>query len=87
MPAHDSTERLRIVLPKVHDGVALTHWTFGLLASIAGAPASYLCLLPAPLAGANLQYGFINRAARTGDREIQAGGYASVRVPGRYWTT
>ncbi len=40
-----------------------THWAFGQLASIVGAPASYLRQLPAPLAGINLQYGLTNHRA------------------------
>lgn len=59
----DSAERLHLVLPKAHEPVAPTHWAFGQLASIVGAPASYLRQLPAPLAGINLQYGLTNHRA------------------------
>jgi hypothetical protein len=52
--ARDSAERLHLVLPKAQEPVAPTHWAFGQLASIVGAPASYLRQLPAPLAGINL---------------------------------
>ena len=51
------------MLPKAHEPVAPTHWAFGQLASIVGAPASYLRQLPAPLAGINLQYGLTNHRA------------------------
>ena len=61
--ARDSAERLHLVLPKAHEPVAPTHWAFGQLASIVGAPASYLRQLPAPLAGINLQYGLTNHRA------------------------
>ena len=61
--AHDSAERLHLVLPKAHEPVAPTHCAFGQLASIVGAPASYLRQLPAPLAGINLQYGLTNHRA------------------------
>lgn len=59
--ARDNPERLHLMLPKAHESVAPTHWAFGQLASIVGAPASYLRQLPAPLAGINLQYGLTNR--------------------------
>ena len=49
--ARDNPERLHLMLPKAHEPVAPTHWAFGQLASIVGAPASYLRQLPAPLAG------------------------------------
>ena len=59
----DNSERLNLMLPKAHELVAPTHWAFGQLASIVGAPASYLRQLPAPLAGINLQYGLTNHRA------------------------
>jgi len=37
-----------------------THWAFGQLSSLAGAPAGYLRKLPATVAGINLQYGLQN---------------------------
>src|SRR3990167_2170783 len=55
--ARDNPERLHVMLPKAQEPVAPTHWAFGQLASIVGAPASYLRQLPAPLAGINLQDG------------------------------
>ena len=56
----DNAERLTLVLPNAQEPVAPTHWSFGQLASIIGAPATYLRQLPAPLAGINLQYGLSN---------------------------
>lgn len=50
-------ERLSLILPGTEAPVAPTHWSFGQLASMVGAPASYLRQLPAALAGINLQYG------------------------------
>ncbi|TIS52861.1 MAG: hypothetical protein E5X11_15470, partial [Mesorhizobium sp.] len=41
-------------LPDAHTTVAPTHWSFGQLASLVGAPATYLRQLPAALAGINL---------------------------------
>ncbi|HBS35064.1 MAG TPA: DUF932 domain-containing protein, partial [Parvularcula sp.] len=43
--------------------VAPTHWSFGQLSSLVGAPASYLRQLPAPLAAINLQYGLTTHRA------------------------
>ena len=40
--ARDNPERLHLMLPKAQEPVAPTHWAFGQLASIVGAPASYL---------------------------------------------
>jgi hypothetical protein len=55
--SRDDAERLSLVLPDAGGPVAPTHWSFGQLASLVGAPAAYLRQLPAPLAGINLQYG------------------------------
>ncbi len=56
-------ERLALMLPGADAPVAPTHWSFGQLASLVGAPAAYLRQLPAPLAAINLQYGLTaNRA-------------------------
>lgn len=43
--------------------VAPTHWSFGQLSTLSGAPASYLRKLPAAIAGINLQYGLQNLRA------------------------
>ncbi|WP_371224228.1 DUF932 domain-containing protein [Roseovarius sp. 2305UL8-3] len=59
----DDPEKLALVLPDAEAPVAPTHWSFGQLASLVGAPAAYLRQLPAPLAGINLQYGLTNHRA------------------------
>jgi len=59
----DDPERLALVLPEAERPVAPTHWSFGQLAGLVGAPAAYLRQLPAPLAGINLQYGLTNHRA------------------------
>ncbi|WP_227270975.1 DUF932 domain-containing protein [Roseobacter weihaiensis] len=59
----DEPEKLALVLPDADAPVAPTHWSFGQLASLVGAPAAYLRQLPAPLAGINLQYGLTNHRA------------------------
>jgi hypothetical protein len=56
-------ERLGLALPGAEAPLAPTHWSFGQLASLVGAPAAYLRQLPAPLAGINLQYGLTNHRA------------------------
>lgn len=61
--SRDNPERLQLHLPNAREPVSPTHWAFGQLASIVGAPASYLRQLPAPLAGINLQYGLSNHRA------------------------
>ena len=55
--SRDDAERLLLMLPDAEAPVAPTHWSFGQLASLVGAPAAYLRQLPAPLAAINLQYG------------------------------
>jgi len=59
----DDAERLALVLPGSDTPIAPTHWSFGQLASLVGAPATYLRQLPAPLAGINLQYGLTSHSA------------------------
>ncbi len=50
-------ERLALILPGTDTAIAPTHWSFGQLAGLVGAPAAYLRRLPAALAAINLQYG------------------------------
>ena len=70
----DDAERLRLILPGSDAPIAPTHWTFGQLASLVGAPAAYLRELPAPLAGINLQYGLTShRAEQVKTLEIENG--------------
>ena len=56
-------ERLSLVLPGTDTPIAPTHWSFGQLSSLVGAPAAYLRQLPAALAGINLQYGLSSNRA------------------------
>lgn len=53
----EDSDKLALLLPGCDAPIAPTHWSFGQLASLVGAPATYLRQLPAPLAGINLQYG------------------------------
>lgn len=59
----DDPERLGLILPDTDEPIAPTHWSFGQLSSLVGAPAAYLRQLPAPLTGINLQYGLANHRA------------------------
>ncbi len=56
-------ERLALILPGTDTAIAPTHWSFGQLASLVGAPAAYLRQLPAALAAINLQYGLTSNRA------------------------
>ena len=72
--SRDDSERLALMLPGSDAPVAPTHWSFGQLASLVGAPATYLRQLPAPLAGINLQYGLTShRAEQVKTLEIEVG--------------
>ncbi|MBN8940491.1 MULTISPECIES: hypothetical protein [Alphaproteobacteria] len=61
--SRDDAERLLLLLPGSDAPIAPTHWSFGQLASLVGAPAAYLRQLPAALAGINLQYGLTSHRA------------------------
>ncbi|WP_380790925.1 DUF932 domain-containing protein [Sphingobium xenophagum] len=61
--SRDNTESLTLMLPGSDTPIAPTHWSFGQLASLVGAPATYLRQLPAALAGINLQYGLTSHRA------------------------
>lgn len=63
-----------------------THWSFGQLATLAGAPAGYMRKLPSTLAGINLQWGLANLRAEnakmyyTEDQLLAATGVEYGRV-------
>jgi hypothetical protein len=56
-------ERLALLLPGEEAPLAPTHWSFGQVATMIGAPSTYLRQLPAPLAAINLQYGLTSHRA------------------------
>ncbi len=56
----DDAEQLALIVPGRDRPVAPTHWSFGQLCSLVGAPAGYLRDLPAPLAAINLQHGLLS---------------------------
>jgi len=61
--SRDNPECLTLVVPGRDEPVAPTHWSYGQLCSLVGAPASYMRQLPAPLAGINLQHGLLSHRA------------------------
>jgi len=61
--SRDNAERLALILPGRDEPVAPTHWSFGQLCTLVGAPTSYLRQLPASLSGINLQHGLLSHRA------------------------
>ena len=59
----DNAERLALMVPGRDEPIAPTHWSFGQLCGLVGAPSSYMRQLPAPLAGINLQHGLLSHRA------------------------
>jgi hypothetical protein len=55
----DNAERLELIVPGKDRQIAPTHWSYGQLCSLIGAPAAYLRRLPAPLSAINLQHGLL----------------------------
>ncbi|EGG74991.1 hypothetical protein SXCC_04362 [Gluconacetobacter sp. SXCC-1] len=58
-----NAERLTLTVPGQNDPIVPTHWSFGQMCSLVGAPSSYLRNLPAPLAAINLQHGLLSHRA------------------------
>jgi hypothetical protein len=58
--SRDDASRMALIVPGRDVPVAPTHWSFGQLCSLVGAPAGYLRDLPAPLAAINLQHGLLS---------------------------
>ncbi|WP_024277776.1 hypothetical protein [Xanthobacter sp. 126] len=70
----EAPDRITLALPGAEAPVAPTHWSFGQLASLIGAPASYLRQLPASLASINLQHGLLtHRAEQVKTLEVEDG--------------
>ncbi len=59
----NDVSRLSLAIPGCPELAAPTHWSFGQLCGLVGAPAGYLRQLPAPLAGINLQHGLTSHRA------------------------
>ena len=63
--SRDDAERLTLMLPGDEVPIVPTHWSFGQLTTMVGAPSTYLRQLPAPLAAINLQYGLTSHRAES----------------------
>ena len=61
--SRDNAERLALTVPGRDEPVAPTHWSFGQLCTLVGAPTSYLRQLPAALSAINLQHGLLSHRA------------------------
>jgi hypothetical protein len=59
----DNPERLALSVPGRDEPVAPTHWSFGQICTLVGAPTSYLRQLPAALSAINLQHGLLSHRA------------------------
>ncbi|TBZ54648.1 DUF932 domain-containing protein [Rhizobium leguminosarum] len=59
----DNAERLELLVPGQRQPIAPTHWSYGQLCGLVGAPTTYMRQLPAPLAAINLQHGLLNHRA------------------------
>ncbi|MBY5752695.1 DUF932 domain-containing protein [Rhizobium leguminosarum] len=59
----DNAERLELIVPGDRQPIAPTHWSYGQLCSLVGAPATYMRQVPAPLAAINLQHGLLSHRA------------------------
>jgi hypothetical protein len=59
----DDAENLSVLVPGADAPLTPTHWSFGQLCSLVGAPAGYIRELPSALAGINLQYGLSHHRA------------------------
>jgi len=58
--SREDATRMTLIVPGRDAPVAPTHWSFGQLCSLVGAPAGYLRDLPGPLAAINLQHGLLS---------------------------
>ena len=58
--SRDNAERMSLIVPGRDEPVAPTHWSFGQMCSLVGAPAGYLRQLPAALAAINMQHGLLS---------------------------
>jgi len=72
--SRDNSERMTLAMPGSGEPVHPTHWSFGQLASMVGAPANYMRQLPASIAAINLQYGLVsNRTEKLKTLEYEDG--------------
>lgn len=86
----NNSERLALMIPGRAAPVAPTHWSFGQLCNLVGAPTSYLRQLPAALSGINLQHGLLTHRAELVKTLEADNGRAELRAVtgpdyGRIW--
>jgi hypothetical protein len=56
----EDVESICLIVPGERQPLAPTHWSYGQLCSLVGAPSTYMRQLPAPLAAINLQHGLLS---------------------------
>jgi hypothetical protein len=61
--ARENAERLALIVPGRDEPMAPTHWSFGQLCTLVGAPGAYLRQPPAALSAINLQHGLLSHRA------------------------
>ncbi|MGG7580428.1 DUF932 domain-containing protein [Rhizobium sp. Nf11,1] len=88
--SRDNPERLELIVPGNQRPVAPTHWSYGQLCTLVGAPATYMRQLPAPLAAINLQHGLLGHRAELVKTLEMDDGRAELRAVtgpdyGRIW--
>lgn len=88
--SRENAERLSLIVPGQEQPISPTHWSFGQLCSLVGAPARYLRDLPAPLAGINLQHGLLSHRGELVKTLETEGGHVELRAVtgpdyGRIW--
>jgi len=86
----NDVSRLALAIPGRDTPVSPTHWSFGQLCGLVGAPSGYLRQLPAPLAGINLQHGLTSSRAELVKTLEAADGRVKLRAVtgpdyGRIW--
>ncbi|KXF78101.1 hypothetical protein ATN84_23265 [Paramesorhizobium deserti] len=86
----DNAERISLIVPGEHQPLAPTHWSYGQLCSLIGAPSNYMRQLPAPLAAINLQHGLLNNRSESVKTLVMDDGRVALRAVtgpeyGRIW--
>jgi hypothetical protein len=72
--SRQNPDAISVIVPDAEGPLSPTHWSFGQLCNLVGAPGGYLRELPAALAGINLQYGVTHhRAEQVKTLEAESG--------------